>query len=57
MLDKQIIEIINEMIRNGIMSTVKMSEILEREHGLKIAPHFISEYLFRDHRERKDDVL
>ena len=55
-MEKQIIEIIKEMIRNGIMSTVEMSKILEREHGLKIAPHLISEYLFRERRERKDDV-
>ena len=55
-MNKQIIKIINEMIRNGIMSTVKMSEFLERDHGLKIAPHFISEYLIRERRERKDDV-
>ena len=49
-MDKKIIEIIKETIRNGIMSTVKMSEILERDHGLKIAPHFISEYLIRERR-------
>ena len=52
-MDKQFIEIIKEMTRKGIMSTVQMSEILEREHGLKVAPHLISEYLFR---ERKDGV-
>ena len=50
-MDKQSIEIIEEMIRKGIMSTVEMSEILEREHGIKIAPHLISEYLFRARRE------
>ena len=50
MLDKQSIEIIEEMIHKGIMSTVEMSEILEREHGIKIAPHLISEYLFRVRR-------
>ena len=47
MLDKQSIEIIEEMIRKGIMSTVEMSEILEKDHGIKISPHLISEYLFR----------
>ena len=50
-MDKQSIEIIAEMIRKGIMSTVEMSEILEREHGIRIVPHLISEYLFRVRRE------
>ena len=50
-MGKQSIKIIEKMISKGIMSTVEMSEILEKDHGIKIAPHLISEYLFRARRE------
>ena len=46
-MDKQNIVIIEKMMCKGIKSSMEMSEILEREYGLQIAPHIISEYLFR----------
>ena len=49
-MDKYNIELIEEMVRKGIMSTVEISEILEREFDVKIAPHFISEHLFHERR-------
>ena len=50
-MDEQNIEIIKGIMCRGIYSTVEMSEILELEHGVKIAPHIISEYLYRSRRE------
>ena len=48
--DRQNIGIIKEITRKGIMSTVEISKILEHEHGVKIAPHLISEYFFHARR-------
>ncbi|MDR1920792.1 MAG: hypothetical protein LBS31_03500 [Candidatus Adiutrix sp.] len=36
----EIAAIITEMERNGITKRTAQSEILERDHGVKIAPHF-----------------
>ena len=45
------IGIIKEMMRNGIMSTVEMSKILEREFDVKNCPVPHSGVFFRTHIE------
>jgi hypothetical protein len=43
----EIAAIIREMEHNGITKRTEQSKILERDHGVKVAPHFISEYFYR----------
>jgi hypothetical protein len=38
--------IILEMEWNGVTLSKEQSKILERDHGVKIAPHFIAEYKY-----------
>jgi hypothetical protein len=38
--------LIDEMLRKGITRSTELSEILERDHGIMLEPHFISEYKF-----------
>jgi hypothetical protein len=42
---------IREMERNGIRSLSRQSEILKRDHGVEIPPHFIAEYKYRKRHE------
>jgi arginase len=48
LITDEIAAIIREMGRNGITKRTAQSKILERDHGVKIAPHFISEYFYRE---------
>ena len=50
--DSHNLSVIEEMEHKGIYSTVEMSKIFEREHGINIAPHIISELKYRECRER-----
>jgi hypothetical protein len=44
--DERTRELLDEMLRKGITRTTELSEILERDHGIRLEPHFISEYKF-----------
>jgi hypothetical protein len=44
-------ERVNEMEQNGIILSRKQSEILEREYGAKIPPHFITEYKYYERKK------
>jgi hypothetical protein len=39
--------IISEMERDGIKFSSEQSDILKRDHGVDIPPHFIAEYRYR----------
>jgi hypothetical protein len=39
------------MERSGIRSSDRQSEILKRDHGIKIPPHIIAEYKYRKRHE------
>jgi hypothetical protein len=43
----EVSELIRGMERNGIKFSGEQSEILKREHGIDIPPHFIAEYKYR----------
>jgi hypothetical protein len=43
----ELIELIKEMERNGIKFSSEQSDILKRDHGIDIPPHFIAEYKYR----------
>jgi hypothetical protein len=45
--DKQIREHIDKMLRNGVTLSSEISRIIERDNGIEIPPHFISEYNYR----------
>jgi len=45
-------ERINEMERDGVILSRKQSEILKHEYGVKIPPHFITEYKYYE-REKE----
>jgi hypothetical protein len=44
--DEQTCKLIDEMLLKGITRTTELSNILERDYGIRIEPHFISEYKF-----------
>lgn len=45
--DKKICELIDKMMRQGITRGTDLSEVLEKDHGIKIPPHFLAEYKYR----------
>jgi hypothetical protein len=45
--DEDICKLIDESLRKGIMRSTELSDIIERDHGIEIPPHFISEYNYR----------
>jgi hypothetical protein len=47
----EVIERIREMERGGIKLSNRQTEILKREHGVDIPPHFIAEYKYRKRLE------
>jgi hypothetical protein len=46
--DERICKIIDELLRKGITRTTELSDILERDHGIRLEPHIISEYKFME---------
>jgi hypothetical protein len=50
--DKRACEIIDQLPRYGITRNLELSDILKREHGLDVEPHFISEYKFKEIMKR-----
>jgi hypothetical protein len=44
--DERTCELIDEMLRNGMTRSTELSDILERDHGIRLEPHFIAEYKF-----------
>lgn len=48
----EIAAIIREMERNGVRLSSWQSEILQRDHGIKILPHFIAEHKYYVKRQR-----
>jgi hypothetical protein len=46
--DAQIYKLIDEMLEKGTTSSMELSDILERNHGISLAPHFITEYKFME---------
>jgi hypothetical protein len=47
----EIIAIIRKLERDGIKSSGPQSDILKREYGIDIPPHFIAEYKYRKSHE------
>jgi hypothetical protein len=43
----EVIERISELERDGIKLSSQQSDILKREYGIDIPPHFIAEYKYR----------
>jgi hypothetical protein len=35
-------------MQKGITRSTELSDILERDHGIRLKPHFISEYKFME---------
>jgi hypothetical protein len=46
--DERTCEVIDELMRKGTTRTVELSDILERDYGIRLEPHFISEYKFME---------
>jgi ferritin-like protein len=44
--DERTRELIDEMLRKGITHSTELSDMLERDHGIRLEPHFIAEYKF-----------
>jgi hypothetical protein len=36
------------MIQNGITQSLEQSEILDRDHGIKILPHLLAEHKYHE---------
>ena len=47
-LDEQICKLIDEMLRKGTTRSTELSDMLERDHGIRLEPHFISEYKYME---------
>lgn len=47
-IDKRTREFIDEMLRKGTTRSAELSDILERDHGVRLEPHFISEYKYME---------
>jgi hypothetical protein len=50
--DEQTCKLIDELMRKGTTSTTELSDILEQEHGIRVEPHFISEYKHKEIMKR-----
>jgi hypothetical protein len=50
--DEQACKLIDELLRKGITRTTELSDILKQEHGIKVEPHFISEYKHKEIMKR-----
>jgi hypothetical protein len=46
--DERTCKLIDELLRKGTTRTTELSDILERDHGIRVEPHFISEYKFME---------
>jgi hypothetical protein len=47
-LDERTCKLIDEMLEKGTTSSIELSDALERDHGIRLAPHFIAEYKFME---------
>jgi hypothetical protein len=52
-LDEQARELIDEMLRNGVTSSSKISRVIERDNGIEVPPHTIAEYKYRKRRNQE----
>ena len=50
----EICELIDKALRDEETTSKELSELIARERGIEISPHFISEYKFH---KREDDFL
>jgi hypothetical protein len=46
--DERTRELIDEMLRKGTTRSTELSDILERDHGIRLKPHFITEYKYME---------
>jgi hypothetical protein len=47
----ELYELVCEMERNGITKSKEQSEALERDHGIKIPPYYLTELVYRESRK------
>jgi hypothetical protein len=52
-LDKKTCALIEEMARHGKTGSLELAETLERDHGIRIAPHVLAEHNY--HKRRNID--
>jgi hypothetical protein len=45
--EKRVCGLIDGILRNGVTNSSEISRIIERDNGIEIPPHFISEYNYR----------
>jgi hypothetical protein len=50
--NEKLLEIIHKLNRDGITKSTEQSEIIEKEYGVEIAPHIVSELKYRDKIKR-----
>jgi hypothetical protein len=51
--DERTCELIDQLMRKGTTRTTELSDILERDYGVRIEPHFISEYKHKETMKRE----
>jgi hypothetical protein len=49
-LDEKTCELIEEMTRRGKTQSLELVEALERDYGIRILPHIITEYNYHKRR-------
>jgi hypothetical protein len=47
-LDKKVCGLIEELTRQGITQSLKQTEALERDHGIRVPPHVLAEYKYHE---------
>jgi hypothetical protein len=50
--DKKLLEIIHKLIRGGITKTDEQTEIINKEYGIEVPPHIVTELKYRDRMKR-----
>jgi hypothetical protein len=57
--EENLAKLINKMIDDGITLSTRQSDALERDYGMKILPHFLTEFKYqrRHNREIREDFF
>jgi hypothetical protein len=50
--DERICKLIDEIWRNGVTRSSEISRAIERDNNIKVPPHTIAEYIYRERRRR-----
>jgi hypothetical protein len=50
--NEKLLDIIHKLIREGITETDEQTEIINKEYGIEVPPHIVTEIKYRDKTKR-----